>query len=78
MKEIYLVHVDDYIGSYLPAKCPVISYAKQEKFIDFVTSLKEDYPDYTMHCVLNEGIENHIRKRIIADKLLTKQLQNVR
>lgn len=78
MKEIYLVHVDGYIGSYLSAKCPVVSYAPQNEFVEFVGSLKEDYPDYKLRCVLNEGIEEHIRKKIIADKLLTKQLQNVR
>ena len=78
MKEIYLVHVDGYIGSFLPSEKPVVSYAPQNKFIDFAKSLREAYPDFKLRCVVNEGITEHIRKRIIADKLLTKQMQNVK
>lgn len=78
MKEIYLVHVDGYIGAYLPAKCPVVSYAVQNKFIDFAKYLRESYPEYRLRCVINEGIEEHIRKKIIADKLLTNKMQNIR
>lgn len=78
MKEIYLVHVDGYIGAYLPYKCPVVSYVVQNKFIDFAKSLRESYPEYRLRCVINEGIEEHIRKKIIADKLLTNKMQNIR
>ena len=78
MKEIYLVHVDGYIGTYLPSKCPVVSYVVQNKFIDFAKSLRESYPEYRLRCVINEGIEEHIRKKIIADKLLTNKMQNIR
>lgn len=78
MKEIYLVHVDGFIGSFIPAKCPVVSYAPQNKFIDFAKALREDYPEYKLRCVINEGITEHIRKKIIADKLLTKKKQNVK
>lgn len=78
MKEIYLVHVDAYIGSYLPSKHPVISYAPREKFIDFVKSLREDYPDFKPRCVINEGITETIRKKIQADKILMAAKQYCR
>ena len=70
MKEVYIVHVDEFIGSYIPSKCPVISYAPREKFIDFVKSLREDYPDFKPRCVINEGIAEAVRKKIQADKIL--------
>lgn len=70
MKEVYIVHVDEFIGSYIPGKCPVISYAPREKFIDFVKGLREDYPDFKPRCVINEGISEAIRKKIFNDKLL--------
>lgn len=43
VKEIYLVHVDEYIGAYHKGKCPMISYAPADKFIDFAKGLREDY-----------------------------------
>lgn len=70
MKEIYLVYVDEYIGSYLPREKPLIKYELQEKFTDFVLKLKKQYPDYKLRCVLNEGITEKVRKKIQADKIL--------
>lgn len=64
MKEIYLVHVDKYIGAYRAGRCPNISYAPADKFIDFVQSLREEYPEYKLRCVLNEGIEAEVKKFI--------------
>ena len=72
--EIYLVHVDEYIGAYYPSKCPMISYAPADKFIDFAKGLREDYPQIKLRCVQNEGIENKIRKRIKFDNELNKAL----
>ena len=47
MKDIYLVHLSNgLIGAYRPGLCPTITYAPQDKFIDFVDSLREDYPEY--------------------------------
>lgn len=77
-KEVYLVHVDSYIGSFIPSKCPVISYAPSNKFIDFAKSIIESYPEYKIRCIRNEGIENHIRQKINCDKMLTNKIQNVR
>ena len=70
VKDIYLVHVDGHIGAYRHGKCPNISYAPQDKFIDFVESLREDYPEYRLRCVNNQGIENKVRQRMIIDKNL--------
>lgn len=70
VKEIYLVHVDGYIGAFYPSKCPVISYAPADKFIDFAKGLREDYPQIKLRCVRNEGIENKVRQRMIIDRKL--------
>lgn len=72
VKEIYLVHVDQYIGAYHHGKCPMISYAPADKFIDFVEVLREDYPQMKLRCVVNEGIENKVRQRITFDNNLLK------
>lgn len=64
MKDIYIVHVGNYIGAYRCGKCPTIAYAPAEKFIDFIQSLREDYPEYRLRCVRNWGIEEEVRKVI--------------
>ena len=73
MKEIYIVHVDRYVGAYRVGRCPNIAYAPAENFIDFVQSLREDYPDYKMRCVLNKGIEEEVRKIIQRDILINQR-----
>lgn len=72
VKEIYLVHVDEYIGAYHKGKCPMITYAPADKFIDFAKGLREDYPQMKLRCVVNEGIENKVRQRITFDNNLLK------
>ena len=72
VKEIYLVHVDEYIGAYHHGKFPMISYAPADKFIDFAKGLREDYPQMKLRCVVNEGIEEVVRKRITFDNNLLK------
>lgn len=67
MKDIYLVHVDGQIGAYKPGKFPLVSYAPQDKFIDFVKSLREDYPEFRLRCVANEGIAERIKIQIKQD-----------
>lgn len=74
VREIYLVHVDEYIGAFYPSKCPVISYAPADKFIDFVEGLRESYPQVRLHCVQNEGIKEKVRKRINFDNSLKKEM----
>lgn len=73
IKDIYIVHTGEYIGAFLPAKCPVISYTKSDKFIDFCLSLREDFPEYRLRCVRNAGIEGKINERILLDKLILKR-----
>lgn len=74
VREIYLVHVDEYIGAFYPSKCPVISYAPADKFIDFAKGLREDYPQIRLRCVQNESIEEKNRKRIKFDNRLRKEM----
>lgn len=78
MKEIYLVHVDEYIGAYIPEQKKNVEYDLQKEFINFVKKLKKIFPEHNLRCIINEGISEYIRKKITADKLLTKQKQNVR
>lgn len=78
MKEIYLVHVDGYIGAYNPEEKKNVKYELQDKFVDFVLKLKKIFPEHKLRCVVNEGITEYIRKKIIADKLLTNKMQNIR
>lgn len=70
MREVYIVKFDDYVGMYIPGKCPTISYEKREKWIDFVKSVLEEYPEYKTRCVINDGIVEAIKKKIQADKML--------
>ncbi|MBR2273957.1 MAG: hypothetical protein IJ864_03905 [Alphaproteobacteria bacterium] len=74
MKDIYIVHVGNYIGAYRCGKCPTITYASADKFIDFVKSLREDYPEYRLRCVRNWGIEEEVRKIIDRDKILQQRI----
>ena len=74
MKEIYIVHADAYVGGYKPGKCPMVSYAPREKFIDFVKGLREDYPDFKLRCVVNEGIREVVEKKIIADRIMAVRM----
>lgn len=51
-------------------RCPTITYAPQDKFIDFVDSLREDYPEYRLRCVDNHGIRERIEKQVKADRII--------
>ena len=78
IKDIYLVHVDGNIGAYRHGKCPMISYAPQDKFVDFVEGLKEDYPNYRLRCVHNLGIENKVRQIMMRDRNLYNHFAQLR
>lgn len=75
MKHIYIVYVDSHIGAFKPDD-GFKDYALREKFVDFVLKIKEKFPEYKMKCVLNEGIEEEIRKKIVAD--MNKEYQRQR
>lgn len=65
-KHIYLCYVDSYIGALNPYTGE-IRYAKSDKFVPFVQRILKDFPDYTPHNVVNYGIEEMIREKIIKD-----------
>ena len=76
-KHIYLCHVDNYIGAYNPYTGKV-RYETSDKFVQFVQDILNDFPDYSPHNVINEGIQEVIRKKIQADKLLKDILSKSR
>ena len=65
-KHIYLCHVDKYIGAYNPYTGE-IRYASGDKFVPFVQKILQDFPEYSPHNVINEGISELIRKKILLD-----------
>jgi len=74
IKDIYILHVDNNIAFYKHSrKCPAYGYAPQEKFIDFVKSIRETYPDYRLRCIRNVGIENWLRAKINQPIIRNKQ-----
>ena len=75
-KHIYICHVGTYIGAYNPYTGEV-RYAMSDKFVPFVQKILKDYPDYTPHNVINEGIQEVIRKKILLD-IAKKELQKTR
>lgn len=66
-KHIYLCHVDKYIGAYNPYTGEVVGYEISDKFVPFVQKILHDFPDYSPHNVINEGIKEVIRKKILID-----------
>lgn len=75
-KHIYICHVDRYIGAYNPYTDKV-KYAPSEKFIEFVQEILKEFPDYSPHNVINEGIENRIRKQIKSDEFERRYLKEI-
>ena len=75
-KHIYICHVGTYIGAYNPYTGEV-RYAMSDKFVPFVQKILKDYPDYTPHNVINEGIQEVIRQKILLD-IAKRELQKTR
>lgn len=77
-KDVYIVKVRGTYGAYLPDGDDNISYnnfqAKNLK--DFYTAAKRFYNKLKVeprfHCILNQGIEEHILKHIQIHKLLER------
>lgn len=65
-KHIYLTYVDSYIGAFNPYTGE-IRYAKSDKFVPFVQKILKDFPEYTPHNVINYGIAQVIRDKILLD-----------
>lgn len=68
-KHIYLCHVDKYIGAFNPYTGEVVGYDTGDRFVPFVKKLLKDFPDYSLHNVINYGIEEVIRQDITKDRL---------
>lgn len=66
LKEIYIVHVDG-----LPAAFGCVqgnphhfySFCPKDKFVDWIQGIKEDFPDYNIRCVKNDGIVEWLKER---------------
>lgn len=71
-KQIFLVHVDHKIGAVCENGNGFISYASSSKFVDFVKGLKEDYPDFMLHCVNDERLKEKVRQRVKQDLEINK------
>lgn len=76
-KHIYICHVGSYIGAYNPHTGEVVGYKSGDKFVPFVKEILEKYPDYSPHNVINEGIQEVIRRKILLD-IAKKELQKTR
>lgn len=77
-KHIYLTYVDEYIGAFDPYTGE-IRYATSDKFVPFVQEILKDFPEYTPHNVINQGVSEAIREKINADtarKVFAKNLKN--
>lgn len=66
-KHIYLCHVGKYIGAYNPHTGEVVGYETGDKFVPFVQKILHDFPDYSPHNIINEGVEEVIRRKILMD-----------
>jgi hypothetical protein len=70
VKDIYLMHIDGEIAFYIPSKrCPSYGSVPQDKFIELIEGLREEYPEHRMRCIRNEGLESHLREKL---KKITK------
>lgn len=78
-KDIYIMRVDGVWGAFMPRdKCSISLTGKQGQelapFIleaqDFFTEELNIKPNF--HCVLNRGIEHHLRQQIIAQNIFER------
>ena len=76
IKEIYILHVDGQLAFYHHSKkYPSYGFAPADKFIDFVKSLREDYPNYRLRCIKNQGLEDWLKQRLILQKHIFKNYE---
>lgn len=74
-KDMYIVQVGNYVAALKPYKNKIFCYAPKEQFFDFISSLREDFPNLRLRCVKNKGIEEYAQKRITSE--LKAQAQEV-
>ena len=69
MNHILLTHTNNgYIGAVTQGKCPIVTYAPRQEFIQFVMSLKEDFPTLKQVYVVDDKIRQIIENKIMFDK----------
>lgn len=76
-KHIYLTYVDNYIGAYNPHTGEVVGYETRDKFVPFVTDILQKFPEYSPHNIINDGVAEVIRKKILID-IAKKALEKTR
>lgn len=71
IKDIYILHVAGQIAFYKHSnKNPMYGFAPQDKFIDLIQSLRDEYPEYRLRCISNKGLEDWLYSRLMMQKLL--------
>lgn len=74
IKDIYLMHLDGEIAFYIPSKkCPSYGTVLQDKFIELIEGLREEYPDHRLRCIRNEGLEKHLKNKLSKIKQVMKR-----
>lgn len=74
IKDIYLMHLDGEIAFYIPSKrCPSYGSISQDKFIELIEGLREEYPDHRLRCIRNEGLEEHLKNKLSKIKQVMKR-----
>lgn len=76
-KHLYICHVDKYIGAYNPHTGEVVGYETGDNFVPFIQDILEKYPEYSPHNVINAGIQDVIRRKILLD-IAKRELQKTR
>jgi len=76
-KHIYICYAGKYIGAYNPYTREVVGYEISDKFVPFVQKIIKDFPEYTPHNVINEGISELIRRKVLMD-IAKKELEKTR
>lgn len=73
IKHIYITHVEDKLGAF---GCVggnnrhFYSFCPKNEFINWIKGLSEDYPEFKLVYVENEGIREYLRKRLNEQKKL--------
>lgn len=76
-KHIYICHVGKFIGAYNPYTGEVVGYETGDKFVPFIQDILNKFPDYSPHNVINDGIQEIIRQKILLE-IAKKELQKNR
>lgn len=66
-KHIYICYAGKYIGAYNPYTREVVGYDTLNNFTPFVQGILDRFPDYSPHNVINEGISELIRRKILIE-----------